>query len=58
MKLKRRNNENVKQIVTQMQECVDSEKKCKLHYSQEKLTDWNSSRGETQYYIQKVEIIN
>jgi hypothetical protein len=29
----------------------------KIHYNQEMLTDWNSSRGSTYYYIDEVVIL-
>lgn len=49
--------ENIQALSDSLLKALDLGLPVKVHYNQEKLTDWNCSRGDENYYIDKVTII-
>ena len=48
--------ENLQALVDSINKAMEMGKRVTLHYNQELHTDWDNSRGETQYYVDKVKI--
>ena len=54
---KTRRKENIQTIVDSLQKAFDMGLPIKVHYNQEKVTDWNCSRGSECYFVDSVKII-
>ena len=49
--------ENLDQLIDSINFAMNNGHRVKIHYSQEIRNDLNSSRGDTEYYVTKVEIL-
>jgi len=49
--------ENIQDLVDTLNLAIELGHKIKVHYNEERMTDWNNSRGSTSYYVDEVTIL-